>query len=417
VKAPWLLASTRSCRGGALGARFSLVTLLAAGAAGAAAELPSKSAEPPSKSDEAPPQSAVPLWQKLTETVDVYGRLAGYLSYSAHAVGFADNGSRFGFFALQKLQGGFSVFGQGEWSVNLGQGSKSFSLSDNPDTGLANVTSSSTNVIGPRLGFVGVGFGRYGTLTLGKQWSVYYDVSQWTDQYTVFGAKGSATYNAGTDGGPTGTGRADSAAVYRVTLGPVQLGVQAQFLQSRSAPVDALAGSVVYDFGCGLKLGMAYDRTFIGGSPNLVLVGQQPGGGHVLTGGLTFKRHGWWIASLGTLTQNQEFVDTKAGTVAYKTMGAELFMSYVFGGRVMPLAGFDLAIPRDLDTRYVNPRFATRSYIAGLRFLFEPKLSSFAFIEARSGPSYDQTGARVADVIVVGIRLEYSLRRALGLEH
>ena len=62
----------------------------------------------------------------------------------------------------------------------------------------------------------------------------------------MFGARGGSTYNAGTDGGATGGGRADDALIYRLDLGKLQLGAQAQFIGSRSPTLDGLAGSLIY---------------------------------------------------------------------------------------------------------------------------------------------------------------------------
>ena len=43
----------------------------------------------------------------------------------------------------------------------------------------------------------------------GKNWSTYYKVSGFTDRFMGTGGSASGTYNAQSDGGPTGSGRAD----------------------------------------------------------------------------------------------------------------------------------------------------------------------------------------------------------------
>lgn len=69
----------------------------------------------------------------------------------------------------------------------------------------------SDNVALPlRLAFVGFE-GPQGRVSFGKQWSTYYDVAVFTDQAPFFGGSASGTYNAGTDGGVSGTGRANQA--------------------------------------------------------------------------------------------------------------------------------------------------------------------------------------------------------------
>lgn len=82
-------------------------------------------------------------------------------------------------------------------------------------------------------------------LVLGKTWSVYYKVTSFTDRFAGTGGQAAGTYNAGTDGGRTGTGRAEDALQTRVQLDllprllgfePLSLNVQ---LQNGQAIPDA----------------------------------------------------------------------------------------------------------------------------------------------------------------------------------
>lgn len=362
-----------------------------------------------------PRETTSPTWlADVAQRVDVYGRLSGHLAFTGDSIDVANNGSRFGFKVSQRLPFGLSVIGQGEWKVNLGQGDTDYTVAENPETGLATLDPSQNDAIGTRLGFVGVSFGPYGTLTLGKQWGVYYDVSAWGDRYAVFGAHGSSTFNAGTDGGQTGEGRANGALIYRVALGALGVGVQAQFLDSRAGVVDGLAGSVVYDFGRGLRAGAAYSRSFL--DLHQVIVGYDQGDAQALTAGFTFDDGAWLLSTLGTWTRNHEFVLTDSATVAYDTLGAELFVSYRLACGLMPYGGFDFAIPRNLDAAFVDPNYGTRDALGGLRWNFDVNAGSFFYLEGRTGQTRDAAGARAADVVTLGIRLNYSLRRGLGLE-
>jgi len=56
------------------------------------------------------------------------------------------------------------------------------------------------------------------TLVYGKNWSTYYQVASITDRFESFGGDASGTFNAQTDGGPTGTGRADNVWQGRFTI-------------------------------------------------------------------------------------------------------------------------------------------------------------------------------------------------------
>jgi len=230
----------------------------------------------------------------------------------------------------------------------------------------------------------------------------------------VFGARSTSTFNAGTDGGATGEGRADDAVAYRVTLGPLRFGVQAQFLDARSPTVDSVSGSLIAESAVGLRVGVAYSRAFL--ALSTPVAGYDGGDAEALTGGIGFDGAGFRLAALGTLTHDHELVQGSGATVMYDTLGASVYLSRRFWGRVMPYAGFDFAIPRRLDPRYVNADYGTRDLIGGLRWMFDlTDTHSSAYLEARTGRTRDAAGAQAPDAVMLGIRFDYSLQRALGL--
>ncbi len=377
----------------------------------------SSSAPPPSPapSSEATSPAAPANWLKsAAQSVDLYGRFDGHLAFTHDDVRVENNSSRLGVMVEQPVLGGLTLLAGGEWRVSFGKGDTTYNLSESPDSGLGTFQASTNQAFSTRLGFVGLRLANYGALTLGKQWSVYYDVSGWTDLYTVFGAHGSSTYNAGTDGGQTGNGRADEALVYRVALGPLRVGVQAQFLDSTPKVVDGLAGSLVYRCGA-LQFGAAYSLSFLDFG-SIPIAGYDGKNGRALTFGVSFERGGWRIGSVNTWTHDHELVKTTSAAVMYETLGAELFVSRRFEELVVLLAGFDFAIPRGLDTRFVDPNYANKDVLFGARLLFDKKAGSFLYVEGRTGETRDATGARAEDVVTLGIRFNYSLRRAFGLE-
>jgi hypothetical protein len=287
-------------------------------------------------------------------------------------------------------------------------------ITENPDTGFGTFSSTTSQALTTRLGFIGLKFGKYGTVTLGKQWGVYYDVSGWTDLYVVFGAHGSSTYNAGTDGGQTGEGRANEALAYRIVLGPLRLGVQAQFEGSKPGLVDSVSASAIYQLTPALRAGIAYSHAFLNLSSNLV--GYDGRDAQALTGGLVFDDAGWKFALVDTWTRNHEVVSTPSASVVYDTLGAELFTSRRFGEYLMLVLGFDFAIPRHLDARFVNPNYGTRDVLGSVRWLLDRKAGSFVYLEGRTGATRDAAGERAEDVVMLGLRFNYSLRRALGVD-
>ncbi len=88
----------------------------------------------------------------------------------------------------------------------------------------------------------------------GKNWSPYYRIASFTDRFEGTGGTASGTYNAGTDGGSTGTGRADRALQTRLLEGeslqrwgikPFNLGIQLQHDEPIPHVTDANYGIAV----------------------------------------------------------------------------------------------------------------------------------------------------------------------------
>jgi hypothetical protein len=63
----------------------------------------------------------------------------------------------------------------------------------------------------------------------------------------------------------------------------------------------------------------------------------------------------------------------------------------------------------------VDPDYGTRDLLGGVRWLLDPKLMSFVYLEGRAGQTRDKSGGQADDVIMLGLRFNYSLRRGLGL--
>jgi len=91
------------------------------------------------------------------------------------------------------------------------------------------------NKINQRLLYGGVNSDNL-TATWGKNWSAYYQVAGMTDRFSIFGGNAAGVYNAGTDGGAVGTGRADdvfqlklyTSSLKAIRIKPFNLNLQFQ---------------------------------------------------------------------------------------------------------------------------------------------------------------------------------------------
>ena len=173
-----------------------------------------------------------------------------------------DNATRVGinFATVGKVK----VIAGAEWGVNLVQSSTQFNLSalGTGDFGVA--TTDTTPVFLARLGFVGADLGPLGRVAIGKQYSMHYDIASYTtDRFNVFGGQGTSAYVAGTDGGPTGTGRADRVVNYRNTIFQIiDVGIQGQFRATgNDSTTDGVGASLQFRILPNLKAGGTYTRT------------------------------------------------------------------------------------------------------------------------------------------------------------
>lgn len=199
----------------------------------------------------------------LADYMDAYGSLRVRTGIDSDGlVEIDDNVSRIGIngdlpFADER----YGAFATVEFGISMVSSPNQLQFNADPGGGVGQ----DGDTISSRLGLAGIRT-PIGSFIWGKQYSTYYDVGGWTtDQSFVFGGEASGVYNNGTDGGPSGTGRSDKAAQYRVGFGPIRLGLQAQNRNTPDNPNshdfgDTVGGSLVYQGKSGLSAGIAYQE-------------------------------------------------------------------------------------------------------------------------------------------------------------
>ena len=166
-----------------------------------------------------------------------YGSLRNIVSISDTGAQVQDDATRMGINFT--TFGSIKVFGTGEWGVNLVRSETTFNAGATTAQGFGVITQDTQPVFTARLGFLGVDFGPFGRLSFGKQNSTHYDITSYTtDRFNVFGGQSTTTYVAGTDGGQSGTGRADQTILYHLKFAKIfDFGAQGQL-----RTVDTSAG-------------------------------------------------------------------------------------------------------------------------------------------------------------------------------
>lgn len=348
-----------------------------------------------------------------------YASLRGHLAAYDNKLELQENASRIGLEVNVKNRD-FGFIAGGEIQLNMFKGGTSFNVDGNLSGGFFSVESAQKQqVFGNRLGYLGLDFGKFGTLTIGKQWSVYRDVTAYTDRFNVFGARASATFIGGTDGGETGTGRADQAVIYRNHFGPFYIGGQIQARGGNNAKfIDGFGASLQYEIKEGFFAGAAYNRALL--SDDLVNAGRIIG----LTGQPTYFSLGTKyigpiidFSIVGVVQKNGDFsqgsyLDPAMGslplTTVFNAKGVEVFGKYKFQ-KFSVLAGYNLYVPdlKDISEQYhLDPGFKKNDIIVGLSY--SPFRFAQIYSEQRFSMGKTAAGEREKSVFTLGLRIDLS---------
>jgi len=343
----------------------------------------------------------------------VYARFGVQTALTEGEAQVQDARSRLG---LEFSTGGEDVrlFAHAEWSVRLTGTESPFNQGETTSSGFVVFDDASNqNLFGNRLGYLGVDLGDRGRVTLGKQWGVHYDITSYTDRFHVFGADASATFNAGTDGGLMGTGRADSALIYRVDLlDRVEFGLQAQFNGLRDGEfVDGYGASLQFEMLEGLKLGAAYTCALFNDSLKGRVIGLN-GNGEYLAVGVSYESDDLTLAGVYAHQRNGDLVrvpivdvgERLVLPVVFNARGVELFGRYQWTPQLGLLGGYLNYRPdRDeANAPYINKRTDLEYVVLGSDFRW--RANTVAFAEYRWADGIDTLGQPGEDVFVLGLQ-------------
>ncbi|GAA5216300.1 porin [Corallincola platygyrae] len=218
------------------------------------------------------PASAVEVYKDDKQSAEIKGFFRIKAQHSDDDDEIKDGTSRIGFHFGRELTHDWRAMAVLEWGLDIVEGESGLKVTQGD--GLTSNDDRGENIWN-RLGYIGVIHDDYGEITMGKRWGVYYEVTYPTDELESFGGEASGTYNFGTDGGLSGTGRAEKALQYRNSWGPFWLGLQYQAKDDSialdpddfpdlEATIDkAYSIAATYTTPIGIILGAAYNRADI----------------------------------------------------------------------------------------------------------------------------------------------------------
>jgi len=269
------------------------------------------------------------------------------------------NFSRVGLRGEAPFAEGWSGFARLELGVNLGSGERAILGGADPGAPIGQ----GSNALSSRLGYLGM-HTPFGSVSWGKQWAVYSDVSGFTDVFHAFGGDAGGTYAAGTDGAISGTGRADKALQYRYSRGIVSLGLQAQnrsITERDQNFADTFGGSMLLGVTEGLTLGLAYNEVRDG--VDLPNANQSKLGDRAAIVALRWNRGPLYAAAAWSAFEQHEVDDLGR---FYDGDGLELALIYRFGERWAFEAGFNELRPDRGQAGAFRLRYGLAGMVLGL---------------------------------------------------
>lgn len=341
---------------------------------------------------------------------DLYGSIRVRYREQGDESGWQDGGSRLGGDIEWQFREGSYLFARYEVGFNILTGIKD--LAPGKDS-----SQEFEDSVFTRLRYAGVETPRFSGV-LGKNWSTYYKVGHFTDRFMGTGASASGVYNAQTDGGPTGPGRADKVLQTELALDflphktfrPFKLNLQAQ--HGNPIPfgngVDygiAFGASAVMTTHNDLTIGLAYNhaRIDINANPSLRGIGISGDARAALAGARAFGDR-WYAGIVIARLQNHETTDEG---VYFEGWGSELYAQFRLFDKVWFTGGYN-ALKPDSDQIQAGD-YRVRYTVAGLRYTFNGfRQMIFANVQFDNG--FNTDGAARSNVYTIGIRWDLSKR-------
>ncbi len=331
---------------------------------------------------------------------------------TTHETIFADGGTRAG------INGEYQIFPD-YWVI--GRGEVGFKLFDKIDQifdpgGQGNDRNGEDIFL--RLGYVGLETPST-FLTFGKNWSTYYQIASFTDRFQGTGAGASGTFNAGTDGGASGTGRADEVFQTRLHIGnprgllsrykPFNLNLQFQpgekIPHAQSTRYQYSAGfSAILERQDNLKIGIAANYAAIASEDlsSLESIGIQGDDLSVLLGFQWFGKK-WYAATTFSWLDNH--MTTQNG-IYFKAWGSEGYGHYHIWDKVWLVGGWNYLEPQHGEEQAGS--YVLRYVVLGLRYTFKDfQRMIYANIRFDSSRLSSTSNEELSNVYTIGVKWDF----------
>ncbi len=339
----------------------------------------------------------------------------GYLSIayfdSEASNEITDSMSRIGFSFKSQIQGGWKAGATFEWATNFNKNDNIVFSRGGDSNG---PSGSSGDSLTARHGFIQLEHEKWGTITAGKQWAAFYDVTGATDLLHFFGGNAAGSFNVGTDGGLSGTGRVEQAIIWRKSYQNFDLSLQFQAqdeaieFNSTDSELDGMELGTIGN-GYGVTAAYNYEKFRFAAGINVVDIDinaafndgisgdteDEAIGFNVLYGN---KHEPGFYGALTFVTAENHEVDNNGDY--FDSDGMELLLWYNFNNPVGVYGGFNHLEPDDSDNEY-----ELHYNFVGAEYRFD-KGMGMLFIETKFHDTTQADGSEIDDTdIVAGVKV------------
>ena len=353
--------------------------------------------------------NAIEIFKNDTSSVSTRGWLRLTLQSTENTDEITDSGSRWGLDYKHKIEGGWTAGMTAEWATNF---EKNSNLSVTAGGDSRSPSGSSGDALTSRLGFVHFTHDKWGSFGVGKQWGVFYDIVGVTDMLNYYGGNATGAYNFGTDGGLSGTGRAEQAITWRKAFGNINVGIQMQaqdeavILNAPNTPV--LDGEEIATMGNGYGAAVSYkaDNFSVGVAVNTSEIDIAPafGGGSeddiatALSATYGQFGEGLHVAAAFVTSENHELDNTGDYIDA---IGTEVLVRYTMPSRIAIYGGMNM-----LESDQSNSDYELSYPFVGAEYAFENGFG-LVFVEAKAHDDTNSDGSTGNDEseFAMGVRV------------
>ena len=267
-----------------------------------------------------------------------------------------------------------------------------------------------------RLAYGGLQFGD-NVVALGKNWSTYYQVAAFADRFDSVGGEASGAFPAQTDGGASGTGRADDVLQGRFNFEamgqsakPLSIEVNVQVQAGQEIPG---LGGFEYDHAYGVSsivrlandvdIGIAYNHSEV--DLNRLPVSDRNGLDGDLSAfliGARWHNDDWYLGATWSRTSNLHRTDA---LTYFDGEGIEFYGQYRIASDVWFLAGFNQLTPESNQSQ--AGEFRLEYSVLGVRYLFDG-FRRMLYLESRIDSGRTSIGLDQDDQVIFGIRWGFS---------